>query len=164
MPHIHALIALDEEQLRICPELAENLISAEHVHEPDPEDHSKAAEQARRLRRLVGELQTHTCSDYCMKDSGQCDKRFPKDYSNETIISERHAQYMRRAPEMGGAVYEGPTRGKARGTTTIHTNQYVVPYNPFILLKYGSHHNVEWVGSQHRALEYSLKYLLKGEF
>jgi hypothetical protein len=43
-------------------------------------------------------------------------------------------------------------------------NDRVVPYNPFLLLKYGCHHDLEWVGSQQRALEYTLKYLLKGEW
>ena len=29
-------------------------------------------------------------------------------------------------------------------------------------LKYECHHDIEWVGTQQRALEYTLKYLLKG--
>ncbi len=41
------------------------------------------------------------------------------------------------------------------------TNANVVPCNLFILAKYGSHSNLEWIGDQH-CLEYVLKYVMKG--
>jgi Helitron helicase-like domain at N-terminus len=160
MPHIHMLITLDEEKLRLTPEFVNNIISAENVPEPDPNDHSEAAKQARDLRKLVGDFQHHDCSDrYCLRDDGKCEKRFPRDYSNETILSDNFTQYKRRATECGGVNF---VTAPVKGVSKIITNQYVVPYNQFLLLKYGCHHDIEWVGSQQKALEYTLKYLLKG--
>jgi hypothetical protein len=162
MPHIHMLITLDEERLRISPDFVDNLISAENVPEPAADDHSEAAKQARKLRSQVGVHQLHTCSDTCcLKDDGTCEKRFPREYSNETILSENFTQYKRRHTTHGGSTFIGEEH---RGVRNIYTNQSVVPYNQFLLLKYESHHDIEWVGSQQRALEYCLKYLLKGEF
>lgn len=161
MPHIHMLITLDEERLQLNPEFVDNIISAENVPEPDPSDQSEAAKQATELRKHVGTFQHHDCSDsYCLRDDGKCEKRFPRDYSNETTLSENFTQYRRRAAEFGGVDFETDPK---RGVSKIITNQYVVPYNPFLLLKYGNHHDIEWVGSQQRALEYTLKYILKGE-
>jgi hypothetical protein len=156
------LITLDEERLRISPEFVDNLISAENVPEPAADDHSPEAEQARKLRKYVGNFQLHTCSDnHCLRDDGKCEKRFPRDFSNETITSDNFTQYRRRSTECGGTVYESEP---VNGVITRFANDRVVPYNPFLLLKYGCHHDLEWVGSQQRALEYTLKYLLKGEW
>jgi hypothetical protein len=85
--------------------------------------------------------------------------RFPRDFSNETILSGNFTQYRRRHADHGGATF---TPDLQSGTANIYTNEYVVPYNQFLLLKYKSHHDIEWVGSQAKALEYCLKYLLKG--
>ena len=40
-------------------------------------------------------------------------------------------------------------------------DSHVIPYNPFLLLKYGSHINIEYVFGQ-KACKYIFKYLLKG--
>jgi hypothetical protein len=72
------LLTLDEERLRLSPEFVDNLISAENVPEPAADDHSPEAEQARKLRKYVGNFQLHTCSDnHCLRDDGKCEKRFP---------------------------------------------------------------------------------------
>lgn len=161
MPHIHMLLTLDEEKLNLTPEFVDNIISAENVPKPADSDHSEAAAQANTLRGYVGEFQLHTCSDtYCLRDDGKCEKRFPREYSNETVISDTFPQYRRRHTDFGGANFVPET---SRGHSNIYTNESVVPYNEFLLLKYKSHHNLEWVGSQQKALEYCLKYLLKGE-
>ena len=103
MPHIHMLISLDEEKLRLSPEFVDNIISAENVPEPAATDHSEAAAQANELRNHVVNFQLHTCSDnHCLRDDGKCEKRFPRDWSNETILSENFTQYRRRSPECGG--------------------------------------------------------------
>ena len=52
-----------------------------------------------------------------------------------------------------------PYRGQAR----ILDDRYVIPYNPYLLLKYGCHINIEYVFGQ-KACKYIFKYLLKGMF
>jgi len=162
MPHIHMLLTLDEEKIQMNPSFVDNLISAENVPLPAVNDHSPEAEQARKLRKLVGDFQLHTCSDnHCLRDDGKCEKRFPRDFSTETILSDNFTQYRRRTPECGGVNFETEPRN---GLVNIYTNDRVVPYNEFLLLKYGCHHDLEWVGHQQKALEYTLKYLLKGKW
>ena len=43
----------------------------------------------------------------------------------------------------------------------VLNDSHVIPYNPYLLLKYGSHINVEYVFGQ-KACKYIFKYLLKG--
>ncbi len=159
MPHVHMLITLDREQLQLSPEFVDNIIEAEIPAAPDKADESPEAKQQRLLRDLVGKHQMHTCSDYCLRDDGTCEKRFPREYSAETILSESNTRYKRRGPDDGGEMIDLDRRG---GLAYVLSNQNVVPYNRFLLLKYGSHHNIEWVGGYVKALEYTLKYLLKG--
>jgi len=63
--------------------------------------------------------------------------------------------YTRLSEEQGGEIWTRPSDGRK------FANDVVVPYNPYLLLKYGSHVNVEYVGSQ-KVLDYVLKYVLKG--
>jgi hypothetical protein len=71
------LLTLDEERLALNPSFVDNLISAENVPAPDPNDHSEAGVQARKLREYVGAHQLHTCSDnYCLREDGKCEKRW----------------------------------------------------------------------------------------
>ena len=65
--------------------------------------------------------------------------------------------YRRRAPKDGGRTAEIERRGKL---VTID-NQSIVPYNPFLLLKYDCHFNVEIVTSV-VFVKYLYKYISKG--
>lgn len=47
------------------------------------------------------------------------------------------------------------------GTAVDATNQYVVPYNPYLLAKYKCHLNIEIISTL-RVLKYIFKYLYKG--
>ncbi|XP_056689190.1 uncharacterized protein [Spinacia oleracea] len=69
----------------------------------------------------------------CMKD-GKCSKHYPKKFNERTTIGDDgYANYRRRN--------NGRTVEK-NGVTL--DNRYVVPYNPYLLMKYGAHINVEW--------------------
>ncbi len=90
----------------------------------------------------------------CMKDNC-CSKNFPKPYNKITKTNEDGFPEMRRRkPEEDGNSwinYKGE----------CYTNEDVVPYNPYLLMKYQCHINVE-VCSTIKAVKYLFKYVYKG--
>lgn len=173
---MHMLLTLDENEVRICPELVENLIDAEIPPLPPANILTPEANQARKLRELVIKHQMHTCSDtYCLmniKDDGRCEKDFPRDYSRETHLGERNTIYKRLSPEEGGEqiniaigsrqVQDDDTLEQSNSLPV--GNEMCVERSNFVLLMTESHNNLQWVGNNPHALEYTLKYILKGEF
>ena len=86
----------------------------------------------------------------CMVD-GQCSKRFPKEYVQETYAgSDGYPHYKRR--NMGLCVYK---------SGVPLDNRYVVPYNPYLSKKYNAHINVE-ICSSVQSCKYLYKYVYKG--
>jgi hypothetical protein len=83
----------------------------------------------------------------CM-EKGRCTKGFPKDYNDSTVLpNDGHARLDNgRIIEKDGFHFD---------------NRWVVPYNIFILLKYGCHANTEFVGSL-PTVKYIYKYVHKG--
>ena len=113
------------------------------------------ADQNPRLHEIVTKCMMHgPCGTQnslapCM-ENGKCKKMFPKDFSPETRFNaEGYPLYRRR---MGVST---EVRGK------VMDNRYVVPYNPYLLLKYNAHINVE-VCTSLRAVKYIYKYIYKG--
>ncbi|XP_070494715.1 uncharacterized protein [Chironomus tepperi] len=108
-----------------------------------------------KLREIVLKCMTHgPCgSQYpnspCMKD-GHCSKQFPKAFIEKTILNvDGYPLYRRRTNECAIA------RGKQVDSRNI------VPYNPYLTLKYNAHINVE-VATSLRFVKYLYKYLFKG--
>ena len=123
--------------LIICKDKLENtrdidgFISAEI---PDVEIHP-------RLHELVKKNMMHSCDQRCIED-GVCKKRFPKDFICETTTdSDGYPLYRRR--------------------NTNPNNGRVVPYNPYLLLKYDAHINVEACTTV-SSVKYLYKYVYKG--
>ncbi|TMS37429.1 hypothetical protein L596_004364 [Steinernema carpocapsae] len=172
------------------PEDIDQYIQAEIPREPPTEDHSDMDQQQRRLRQIVLRHMIHLCDNRCLVD-GKCCKRFPKPFSNFTVLSDdaptlytRRAPdpeeeldvaeaegtlYKRRAPAPDGVIVNSDNREKYGcrvlkidgNRHTWLTNAHVVPYNSFLLLKYNAHINVEYIGSG-KTLEYVFKYVMKG--
>ncbi len=96
----------------------------------------------------------------CMKD-GRCSVGggFPKKFSNCTIMTEEGMRpiYRRRSPEQGGRVVT-ITRG---GKEFKIDNSWIVPYSPFLLLRYNAHINVE-LCAHCGGVKYLLGYVHKG--
>jgi hypothetical protein len=89
------------------------------------------------------------------KDSHQCAKHFPKFYSQRTILDTGgYPDYKRLSPEEGGETW-------TRSDGIVFTDAQVVSHNKFLLQRFRSHINVEFVGPQN-VLDYVLKYVLKG--
>ena len=68
-----------------------------------------------------------------------CHKSFSKDFCKETIWDQdkSYAQYKRTSPQDGGM--DAFKNGK------VIDNSWVVPYNPYLSLRYNAHLNVEIV-------------------
>ena len=143
---MHLLIWLKREYKVSTPAEVDSMISAEF---PDPLTHP-------RLFTLVSEMMTHgPCGDSnpnspCMKDR-RCTKHFPKDFCDETMVSEDgYPRYRRRNT---GRQHE--VRGH------LMDNRWVVPYSPYLLLKMECHINMELTFNV-RSIKYIHKYLHKG--
>lgn len=87
----------------------------------------------------------------CMVDK-KCRFNYPKPFAERTTMTdEAYPEYRRRN--------NGVSFTNARGY--VYTNQHVVPYNPYLLLKYNCHINVE-VAVSMQSLKYLYKYITKG--
>lgn len=85
-----------------------------------------------------------------MKD-GHCKKWYPKQFLDETRQdTDSYLEYMRRFDE-------SISLGRHRSVE----NRWVVPYNPWLLLKYDCHINVE-ICSSIKSNKYLYKYVYKG--
>ena len=96
-------------------------------------------------------------SSPCMQN-GQCGKRFPKPFCDQTHTgNDSYPQYKRRHPDQ-----EEHTGQKfVSGQEFTVDNRWVVPYNPFLLQQFDCHLNVEICASI-KAIKYVLKYIHKG--
>ena len=152
LPHAHLLIILKRKILGVDD--VDKFVCAEV-----PTDNPK-------LREVVLKNMIHTpcgrsnrgfstTEPTCLKD-GCCSKGFPKEFAATTEWNDddTHPTYRRRSPAAGG--YSGVDR---MGRTV--DNRWVVPYNPYLALKYEAHINVE-VCSSTRACKYLFKYIHKG--
>jgi len=85
--------------------------------------------------------------DAICKVKGKCCRGFPKDHCDRTrVIDDAYPKYRRRE----GKIYE---KGQS--------NQYVVPYNKYLLKRYNAHINVE-ICTSFSAVKYLFKYIYKG--
>ena len=167
LPHAHILIILDQDSRIRTTEDIDEIVSAELP--PDPEMFPVGSEeraQAIRLQEIVLKQMRHgPCgilnpNSPCMRDkdgllSTKCQKHFPKPFQQYTEWSEidMYPKYQRRSPEDGGRAIE-----TQNGTID---NSWIVPYNPYLTLKYNSHINVEVCVSA-LAAKYLFKYVTKG--
>jgi len=159
-PHAHILIWL--ENFNITTFNIDNMISAEI-----PLMGIEGSKE-RRLHDLVIEKMIHgPCGDgysanlSCRKTFGlygQCKKKYPKSFNPSTlIVDDAYPMYRRRSPQDGGNVGYKFTRGVRR---TID-NRWVVPYSPYLLLRFGCHCNVEYCNNLNM-VKYLFKYQMKG--
>ena len=162
--HVHWLGMYRPEQDPDTTDYIDQYISAEIPDLPDEateRDEPEKAEQMRRLRHLVQTLMIHECKESSVcRLNGKCTKGFPKPFKAETHVpfDGRPTEYMRRDPAHGGNSF---LKRNADGSIRLITNQDVVPYSPYLLLKFGSHICVEYV-SGNSIDRYIFKYQFKG--
>ena len=142
----------------------DSIISAELPQDPEIVEESKR-DEARRLQSIILTNMIHgPCGDInpscvCMKDK-KCSKNFPKKFIKKTFVDpdNSHPEYKRRSPADGGRTMKINRRGQEY---TVD-NKWVVPYSPFLSLRYNCHINVE-VCLSPTAAKYLFKYIQKGE-
>ena len=177
IPHAHILLTMQSShKIRNTLEL-DKIISAEI---PDPN-------QNPRLYDIVTSFMLHRdCIKYskiatCIHNE-RCRFGFPKPYIDCTTFQEgAYPAYRRRAPANGGRVFRKRIqKRKKRNLSTMQneminfdnteindekydyiSNQWVVPYNPVLLLLFNCHINVEFCTSI-LAVKYITKYVYKG--
>jgi hypothetical protein len=146
LPHAHILIFVDSADRIRTPEQVDSLIWAEI---PDPQQYP-------RLHQIVTSSMIHgPCGAQnpkapCMKD-GVCSKKFPRLFQNTTCLTEDGYPTYRQRDNGRTFLKDGK----------IVDNCWVVPYNPYLLLKLQCHANME-VCMGVRAFKYIHKYVYKG--
>jgi hypothetical protein len=90
----------------------------------------------------------------------KCSKKYPKPFCEQTILNPNNTypEYQRLATEKGGRSLVLNKCNK----TYILDNRWVVPYSPYLSLRYNCHINVE-VCLSPTAAKYLYKYVFKGE-
>ncbi len=160
LPHSHILLIMSNQDKPKSSEDVDKVITAELPPNPNTAQIPELQDQLERLQETVvnnmlhGPCGTLNPGSICTVD-GKCSKNFPKPYQPQTIFDsdKSHPVYRRRTQEQGGG--EIMKRGKK------YTNADVVPYNPFLLLRYNCHINVE-VCSSPLSCKYLYKYVTKG--
>ena len=103
----------------------------------------------------------------------RCTKDFPAEFSDYTTLREDGKPIYRRRAN-GAFVNRKNSKGQMvsfsqlffltqRSSQVDVSNQWIVPYNPFLLHKYRSHCNVEVVSKVH-VVKYIYKYIFKVSF
>jgi hypothetical protein len=152
LPHAHLLVILaSENELRDADDINKRV----WAFIPDKE----------KYQRLYKAVTTHMihgpcgimnpkciCMEEDNKGENKCSKDFPKQLREETAVgNDSYAHYAR--PKIG------QTFTNSKGF--VIDNQWVVPYNPHLLLRYDAHINVEVCASV-KCVKYLYKYCYKG--
>ncbi|XP_024172022.1 uncharacterized protein LOC112178034 [Rosa chinensis] len=149
LPHVHMLVMLDENDKLNNPEDYDSIVRAE-ISDKDEEPQLYDLVLKHMIHGLCGTLNQQSS---CMKN-GRCNKSYPKSFANFTVQGNNaYPIYRRRASRL-----PVPLR---RSGDTMADNSWVVPYNPWLLLRYDCHINVEICGSI-KSVKYLYKYVYKG--
>jgi len=143
LPHAHIIITLHPMYKLNNKNKVDKFI---HAELPDPVTNPE-------LFHLVTKNMLHgPCNEKsaCWKKK-KCSKKFPYAFNEETKLDEDDQATYRRSNN--GRVFVK--------NEFAYTNQYVVPYNPYLLIRFGAHINIEKVSST-KAIKYLFKYVFKG--
>lgn len=166
LPHLHLLLFLESDQAFDTPEKIDEVISAEIPSKSkDPE-----------LYDIVTRNMIHGPCGYllnpdspCMVQNAQgrfvCSKKFPKNHTSTTQVLEDGYPLYKRSfnadPDSRYYIRHPSKTGPLRNTQYEVSNEWVVPYNPYLSKKYKAHINVEHCASIN-AIKYINKYVYKG--
>ncbi|XP_062190285.1 uncharacterized protein LOC133893304 [Phragmites australis] len=145
LPHAHLIVWLDKDG-PLTSDNIDKLISAQL---PDPSIDPVGFEVVTSFM-IHGPCSAANPACSCMID-GECSKHYPKEYCDKTtILQNGHVRYAR--PDNGIT---------AKKNDTDLDNQFVVPHNVDLLVKYQAHINVERVNRDGME-KYLFKYMAKG--
>ncbi|CAJ2679218.1 unnamed protein product [Trifolium pratense] len=146
LPHAHILIWLSSNNNLKKVDDIDRIISAEL---PDSKLYPRLADVVSSYM-MHGPCGGARLSSPCM-DGVRCTKFFPKAFKQTTTIDdEGYPRYRRR-----------DTGIEIEKQGVYLDNRYVVPYNPYLLIKYAGHVNVEYCNKSN-SIKYLFKYVNKG--
>jgi len=162
LPHLHLLLFLKTDVQFLTLVYIDRFISAEIPTEDDF--------IGQQLRTIIESTMVHTqCvwgngNALCMKDLNPavvttCHMGYPRDILEETTVPENGYPLYRRRNT--GRYFIIPVPGSGGTLTAVIDNRRVVPYSPYLSLRYNAHINVEVCGSV-QAVKYIHKYIYKG--
>ena len=146
------LLFLDKNDKLDNPEKVDEIISAEI---PNKDKYPKLYNLVKQFM-IHGPCGSQNLNSPCMdKNTNICTKNFPKPYNaNTTFKSNGYPQYIRSNDGV-------KITFDSKFSTKTADNRFVVPYNPYLLLKLNAHINVE-VCSTVQCIKYLFKYCYKG--
>jgi hypothetical protein len=158
LPHIHLLVFLRPEDRFLTSERIDDIVCAEL---PDP-----VLDRDGVLRDIIQGQMTHgPCgaanpSGVCMIRTAAgnhiCSKHYPRPFLESTVVEENGYPKYRRRDD--GRTWTVPL---PEGRTFTFDNRWIVPYNPYLSLRYKAHINVE-ICTTVKAIQYVHKYVYKG--
>ncbi|XP_071581345.1 uncharacterized protein [Temnothorax nylanderi] len=147
LSHLHLLAMLSDEDKPRLQEVIDMMVWAEI---PDEERYPEL--NAKVLKHMIhGPCGNQSQRYLCTGDDGKCSKGFPKEFRDET-----------NANVNGYPMYQRRNTGKkyiVRGKEI--DNRWVVPYSPYLIMKYDRHINLE-ICSSVKSVKYLYKYIHKG--
>ncbi|RXK40560.1 hypothetical protein M231_02212 [Tremella mesenterica] len=146
LPHAHILLVLHPDNRPLTAADVDSFVSAEL---PDQQEQPMLWSTVTSCM-LHGPCGPVNPSCPCMT-SGQCKSRYPRPFQDETSLGDDGYPTYRRRRDGRTVERDGFT----------FTNQWVVPYNPLLSMKYDCHLNVE-IASAFAAVKYLFKYVYKG--
>ena len=146
LPHEHILLIMKAKSKLRTPDDYDRVISAEI---PDKNKYLVLHDLVVK-HMLHGPCGALKKSCPCMVD-GQCRFHYPRDFCDATLQGKDSYPIYRRRDDV--------VRVRIRGAYL--DNRWVVPYNPFLLMTYNCHINVEACSSI-KAVKYLFKYIYKG--
>ena len=162
LPHAHIVLIMDDGYKPLTPEMVDNIVCAE-IPDRDLNPELYKVITSNNIHGPCGNVNINCPCMVGDEVERKCSKNFPKALVENTVLSQQnYPQYKRRSPEDGGNIHQ-VNRGTAANPNVFHVdNSWVVPYNPFLSLRYKAHINVEVVYST-KCVKYLYKYLTKGQ-
>jgi hypothetical protein len=145
LPHAHILLILAANNKPRIPEHVDSFVSAQL---PDQSLYLELYETVISCM-LHGPCGIHNLNALYMVD-GKCSKCYLRQFHEETVLTYKYPEYKR--PNNGISVTHG-------GHT--FTNEHVIPYNPYLSVKYNCYIIVE-VANSILTVKYLYKYAYKG--
>ncbi|XP_076037089.1 uncharacterized protein LOC143022651 [Oratosquilla oratoria] len=155
LPHVHIPLWMKR---KVTENTVSSLISAEI---PDKKKHPELYDIVTTNMihgPCIGYDESSVCCNGKKNDRGTCQKDFPKQCRSTIKFGNNgYPLYRRRAVGEGGFSFVK----KLKGQEVTIDNSWVVPYNPYLCLRFNSHINVERSNSI-KAIAYVTKYVNKG--